>query len=971
MKKKVMILLLLAMSLLTLCSVSAMANEVECPEVTIKKGTLNQCGDMFWVGDDGYVWLDEKGEVVLERATITESIEYNDAMVGILLTSSSPVVVRLVGDNTIILPGDARSIGIVANCPEVTFTGFGTLTVSFEQDGRNCGIYGTDEVSVNNTQITVNGEEGITASCLNLQNASLSGICTYSEEGTWTFDDEAVLKGGDSKALATLCSSVEDLRKCSYIETTSPIHYNIFVNGEELTSIKPSITCGDGKAYLEFTQYGVVPRLVLDNATITKGYYEENEELYIGILLPDANELAFVGKNTITLEGSENTGVCGIRAYGPLYMVTKYYEKYQRFNGDGISIVVKSDEIVPLAGCYCSSDIGMYGVNFEACGEVGLYDYGAEIFSIYDSRLLLYGSEQAMDSTKEPTYQNSPYSKVYVDSEHADGSSRKVWDGSTGLNSYRYVLIDEVVRSEVFVNGEEFMPEKTVIPCGEGTASYDFEKNELTLENATIVVPSTPCIEADYSLAVKYAFLPGNTRCGIFGALDSIVLKGTNVITLSDTELDVLNTGIVFAAMDSQVTFSGTGSLDISVGTNSNSFMNSTGLQFWDFSNATLILKDYVTVTVRSENIVLDVKNFHLIMKDMASCVLSGKNGAVQFDAATVSTDDMTTKFRIESDMQNADGSTAVAWDETRTEFREEDLYFAVLADARIADTSDVIHANTAWYGVTVTWTKATGPYDYTYRLLRRPVKEETQGTETQGTETPWEVVAENLKVTGYYDKTVTPGVEYRYAVVVCLDKMVGEPGKTAVGNYLQAPTIETVENRSGSVRVTWTAIDGADGYYVYRKDTQAGTWHFIGSTQKNLYFNDTNVEGGTVYYYAIKSFKKAGEDILTSASGSAKNTIYVKNNFVSKLSNQYSGILKVEFSPSPNCTGYEVVYWTKVDFSDAKTMPVKMAAATDKSITGLKKGTKYFVKVRAYKTMGGYTFYSNWSAIKELTLTK
>ena len=144
-----------------------------------------------------------------------------------------------------------------------------------------------------------------------------------------------------------------------------------------------------------------------------------------------------------------------------------------------------------------------------------------------------------------------------------------------------------------------------------------------------------------------------------------------------------------------------------------------------------------------------------------------------------------------------------------------------------------------------------------------------------------------------------------------------------------------------------------------------------IGSTQKNLSFTDTTTESGVVYYYAIKSFVKVGTETVTSASSSAKNTIYLKNNFISKLTNQYSGVLKVAFTQTPACTGYEIVYGTKEDFSDGELIMVKMAAATDRSISNLKKGTTYYVKIRAYKTMGGYTFYSNWSAVKSLTLTK
>ena len=68
------------------------------------------------------------------------------------------------------------------------------------------------------------------------------------------------------------------------------------------------------------------------------------------------------------------------------------------------------------------------------------------------------------------------------------------------------------------------------------------------------------------------------------------------------------------------------------------------------------------------------------------------------------------------------------------------------------------------------------------------------------------------------------------------------------------------------------------------------------------------------------------------------------------------------------NITGYEVMVATNKAFTKGKkTVTVKGAKVVSKKVTGLKAKTKYWVKVRAYKTAGGQKIYSSWSAVKTI----
>jgi hypothetical protein len=73
--------------------------------------------------------------------------------------------------------------------------------------------------------------------------------------------------------------------------------------------------------------------------------------------------------------------------------------------------------------------------------------------------------------------------------------------------------------------------------------------------------------------------------------------------------------------------------------------------------------------------------------------------------------------------------------------------------------------------------------------------------------------------------------------------------------------------------------------------------------------------------------------------------------------------------------TGYEIQYAANSKFSSAKTVNVKKNGTTSTTIKSLKGKTKYYVRIRTYKTVkvnGENTkVYSSWSKAKTVTTKK
>ncbi len=91
----------------------------------------------------------------------------------------------------------------------------------------------------------------------------------------------------------------------------------------------------------------------------------------------------------------------------------------------------------------------------------------------------------------------------------------------------------------------------------------------------------------------------------------------------------------------------------------------------------------------------------------------------------------------------------------------------------------------------------------------------------------------------------------------------------------------------------------------------------------------------------------------------------------VKTLKNSAAGTVTATYSKSSRVTGYQLQYSLYSTFKTKKTVTIKGASVNTAKITGLKKGKKYYFRIRAYKKVGGASFTTAWSAKKAITLTK
>ncbi|MCM1285090.1 MAG: PepSY domain-containing protein [Acetobacter sp.] len=182
---------------------------------------------------------------------------------------------------------------------------------------------------------------------------------------------------------------------------------------------------------------------------------------------------------------------------------------------------------------------------------------------------------------------------------------------------------------------------------------------------------------------------------------------------------------------------------------------------------------------------------------------------------------------------------------------------------------------------------------------------------------------------------------EYEYEINASTGKIVSRDSdldiclstKTYIYNGKAKKPSVTIKTDDGRSNIS-------SSYYkvTYKNNTKPG------KATATIKFNDKKYHGTFKKNFTIKPKKSS----LTSIKKNGTN-------------------LTVKWKKDNNVTGYQVQYSTNSNFSSSKKVTVSKKSTTSKTIKGLKSNKKYYVRVRAYKTVNGKKFYGPYSAKKSI----
>lgn len=166
--------------------------------------------------------------------------------------------------------------------------------------------------------------------------------------------------------------------------------------------------------------------------------------------------------------------------------------------------------------------------------------------------------------------------------------------------------------------------------------------------------------------------------------------------------------------------------------------------------------------------------------------------------------------------------------------------------------------------------------------------------------------------------------------------------------------------NTYNSNKITWNKVSKADGYEVLKATSKTGTYSKVKTTSSLSYIN-TSLTTGKTYYYKVRAYRVVnGKKIYSSYSNTVSAKPVLKTpNVTLKAGSKKITIKWIKIS---GAKGYKIYRSTS---KNGKYSLIKTTTSSSYTNSKLKKGGRYYYKVRAYRIVNGKTIYGNYSPIK------
>lgn len=206
----------------------------------------------------------------------------------------------------------------------------------------------------------------------------------------------------------------------------------------------------------------------------------------------------------------------------------------------------------------------------------------------------------------------------------------------------------------------------------------------------------------------------------------------------------------------------------------------------------------------------------------------------------------------------------------------------------------------------------------------------------------------------------------------------LGKSGKITFNAVsIPATSITSLTPTAYGFKVDWSKVNETTGYQIqYSTNSDFSGAATIYGGPKNTTSNTiTGRACGTKYYVRVRTYITLADGSRVWGDWSPAKAITTTAKPSTTSITSVSGVscgFKVNWSKISNTTGYQIQYSTRSDFNGGAYVYGGATNTTSNTVTGRARNTKYYVRVRTYKTLAdGTRVWGNWTSAVAVTTKK
>ena len=163
-----------------------------------------------------------------------------------------------------------------------------------------------------------------------------------------------------------------------------------------------------------------------------------------------------------------------------------------------------------------------------------------------------------------------------------------------------------------------------------------------------------------------------------------------------------------------------------------------------------------------------------------------------------------------------------------------------------------------------------------------------------------------------------------------------------------------------------WKKVTGADGYEILRTDAKGNKFTKTIKNVNTLSWKNTGLKTGRKYTYKVRAYVNFnGKKVYGKYSGTKSATPALNKPVISKLTPGKNSIT-VRWKQVPGANGYKIYRSATGKAGSYKVVKtINKGGTLSWKNTKLKKGKRYYYKVKAYRIVDKKYVYSSISSVK------